>query len=312
MLSQDPADPMNQSDRRVFARALFASLAVGAAALAYAGIAVAGPLQLAQSDQPKVAPDRCLALAQAPSRGLPARVMQAAVPAPGKLMPYQARVTFWGHATFVIESPKGVRAATDYAVTIPEPFAPDIVTMNNSHSSHWTAFPQEGITHVLRGWNPAGGAALHDVTMKDFRVRNVPTNARDWGGGTRVYGNSIFIYEVGSMCMAHLGHLHHTLTMQQLANIGQMDVLFVPVDGSWTLDYPGLLQVIKTMNPRYVVPMHYFTRSTLDRFLGQVGQSYAVREIKSSTHVFSKDKMPLKTEVLVIPSRHGHNVYSDD
>ena len=70
---------------------------------------------------------------------------------------------------------------------------PEIVTMNRAHTTHYTNNPDPGIRHVLRGWNPEGDAAQHDITMSDVRVRNIPTNIRDYGGGTAVYGNSIFV-----------------------------------------------------------------------------------------------------------------------
>ena len=70
------------------------------------------------------------------------------------------------------------------------------------------------IKHVLRGWNPNGGAANHDLTVGDVKIRNVPTNIRSWAGGTEIDGNSIFIFEVAGLCIGHLGHLHHELTAQ--------------------------------------------------------------------------------------------------
>ncbi|MEM9027130.1 MAG: MBL fold metallo-hydrolase [Pseudomonadota bacterium] len=259
------------------------------------------PTASAQQSAPKIAPDRCLALAWN-SRPAPAgRYVQKAAMRIANLQPYQVRVTFMGHATFLIESPKGVKVATDYAIPIQPPHTPDIVTMNNSHESHYTDTPQKEITHVVRGWNPNGGPALHDLTVQDIRVRNVPTNVRSWSGGTREYGNSIFIFEIGGLCIAHLGHLHHTLTTQQLANIGQMDVVMVPVDGSYTLDYPGMFEVLQAMKPRYIIPMHYFSRFTLDRFLSQARKTYKVTELAVPTTVISKDRLPANTEVLVLP-----------
>jgi len=253
-----------------------------------------------------VAPDRCFALARNGPERTPLiqsrkLVHKANVEATG-LKPNQARLTFLGHATFLIESPKGVKAATDYARPIAPPNIPEIVTMNVAHSSHYTDSPQPEIAHVLRGWNPDGGPALHDVTVDDMRVRNVPTNIRSWAGETREFGNSIFIFEIGPFCIAHLGHLHHPLTTQQLANIGQMDVVLTPVDGSWTLDHPGMMEVLKTMNPRYIVPMHYFTEFTLGRFLTAAGDAYPVKRMEVPTIVLAKDKLPIRTEILVLPA----------
>ena len=140
---------------------------------------------------------------------------------PVSLKPSEVRLTFIGHSTFLIESAGGVKIATDYNGVIKPAVMPDIVTMNHAHSTHYTDHPEPEIKHVLRGWNPAGGAARHDLTFQDVRVRNVPTNIRTWaGGGTELYGNSIFVFEIGGLCIGHLGHLHHTLTTQQIAQIG--------------------------------------------------------------------------------------------
>ena len=146
---------------------------------------------------------------------------------------------------------------------------PDIVTMNNAHATHVTDTPEDGITYVLRGGpsQPGESEAKHEVTLKDMKVWNVPTNARDWGGGSaRINGNSIFIYAVGDLCIAHLGHLHHRLTKEHLEELGRIDVLMVPIDGSYTMGMPLMVDVIRQVQPRIVLPMHYWGRGQLDRF----------------------------------------------
>src|SRR5438477_9024357 len=120
-------------------------------------------------------------------------------------------LTFLGHASFLIESPQGVKIVTDYNDMIVPPVTPDIVTMNNAHPTHYTEYPEAGIKYVLRGWNPAGGMASHNIEYQDVRVHNVATNLRDFGA-TRYNGNSIFVFDTADLCIAHLGHLHHTLT----------------------------------------------------------------------------------------------------
>jgi L-ascorbate metabolism protein UlaG (beta-lactamase superfamily) len=72
------------------------------------------------------------------------------------------------------------------------------------------------------------------VSYLDLHIRNVPTNVREFGGA-RMNGNSIFVFEVADLCIAHLGHLHHTLTDVHLGELGQIDVLLVPADGSYTM-----------------------------------------------------------------------------
>src|SRR6476646_3097419 len=130
----------------------------------------------------------------------------------------RALITFLGHSSYQIDTPQGVRAITDYNGVNGFGRHPDIVTMNNAHSTHFTDQPEDGIAHILQGWPKDGESeAKHDVTYKDMRVWNVPTNARAWGGGAaRINGNSIFIFSVGDLCIAHLGHLHHRLTREHL------------------------------------------------------------------------------------------------
>ena len=103
-----------------------------------------------------------------------------------------------------------------------------------------------------------------------MRVRNVPTNIRSWGGGTERHGNSIFIFEIANLCIAHLGHLHHTLNQQQLNEIGRIDVVMVPVDGNLTLDMEGMIEVLTALKAPLMIPMHYFSAYTLHRFLDRV------------------------------------------
>ena len=179
----------------------------------------------------------------------------------------QLRITYVGHSTFLIESPQLVRIATDYNDYVRPPIVPDIVTMNHAHTSHYTDNPDPAIKHVLRGWAADEKPARIDMTYRDVRVRNVPTNIRTWGGATEFHGNSIFIFEMANLCIAHLGHLHHTLTQQQLNEIGRVDVVMAPVDGNMTLDLEGMVEVLHALKAPLVIPMHYFSAYTLDRFL---------------------------------------------
>jgi L-ascorbate metabolism protein UlaG (beta-lactamase superfamily) len=216
----------------------------------------------------------------------------------------QARITYIGHSTFLIESPRLVRIATDYNDYVKPPVLPDIVTMNHAHSSHYTDRPDPAIKYVLRGWGPSPEEpARHDITYEDVRVRNVPTNIRDWGGGTERHGNSIFIFEMAQMCIAHLGHLHHTLTQQQLNEMGRVDIVLAPVDGSYTLDLDGMVEVLKSLKPQLVIPMHYFSAFTLDRFLSRMRQEWDVEIGETPSIVVSKTTLPAKPKVLALP---GH------
>ena len=219
------------------------------------------------------------------------------------LSPDQVRITFVGHTTFLIESPQLVRIATDYNDYVKPPVLPDIVTMNHAHTTHYTDHPDPGIKFVLRGWTADGGPARIDMNYKDVRVRNVPTNIRTYDGGTEKNGNSIFIFETASLCIVHLGHLHHTLTQQQLNEIGRPDVVLVPVDGNYTLDLDGMIEVLHALKARLIIPMHYFSSYTLDRFLARMRQEWEVEVAEVPSLVVSKSSLPEKQKILVLPGR---------
>ena len=215
----------------------------------------------------------------------------------------EARLTFVGHATFLIESAQGISAATDYNDYVRPRGTPVIATMNKAHSTHHSRNPDSGIAHVLRGWDPAGGKAEHDVTVSDMRVRNIPTNIRSFGGATDYDGNSIFVFEVGELCIVHLGHLHHTLEPGHLRAIGRVDVLLVPVDGSYTLDSDGMFEVLKTLQARIMIPMHFFGQSTLDRFLAKAGTLWPVERWDEPVLKVSRAGLPRQPTVIVLPGR---------
>lgn len=222
---------------------------------------------------------------------------------PAALASDQARLTFIGHSTFLIESPRLVRIATDYNDYVKPPVLPDIVTMNRAHSTHYTDRPDPGIKHVLRGWKDDGSPTDYDVTYQDVHIRSVATNIRDWAGGTLRHGNSIFIFEVGSLCIAHLGHLHHTLTQQQLDQMGRVDVVLVPVDGSFTLDQEGMVEVLRSIKARLMIPMHYFSMHTLNSFLDRIRDHYTVEMADTPSVVVSRASLPATPKMLVLPGR---------
>jgi L-ascorbate metabolism protein UlaG (beta-lactamase superfamily) len=229
----------------------------------------------------------------------PFRVMKAS------LKRDEVQITFIGHSTFLIESPKGVRISTDHNDYVKPRAIPDIATMNRAHNTHYTDNPDPRIKHVLKGWGERGGMAKHDLNFEDVRVRNVPTNIRSWGGGGTDYnGNSIFVYEISGMCIAHLGHLHHTLTPEHLKALGQIDIVLVPVDGSWTMDQDGMMEVLESLKAQLMIPMHYFGSSTLDRFLLRVGEKFDVARSDTAIITVSRATLPPKPKVLVLPGRH--------
>lgn len=260
---------------------------------------------LAQGAAPPSAPEAKPQMVR-PCPGLVAERAPRLLPASLRLAALQSdqvRLTYIGHSTFLIESPELVRIATDYNDYVRPPVLPDIITMNHAHNTHYTDTPDLAIKQVLRGWAGDEQPARIDIQVKDVRVRNVPTNIRSFGGGTERHGNSIFIFETANLCIAHLGHLHHTLTQAQLDEIGRIDVVMVPVDGTYTLDTAGMIEVLHALKAPLIIPMHYFSPYTLDRFLARVREEWDVEVADVPSLVLSKATLPVKPKVLVLP---GH------
>jgi len=249
------------------------------------------PITAARGQMPV---SECLAMAQAPPLAQPARYVEAALEA------NQVRFTFVGHSTFLIESPGGVTIATDYS-GYANGIVPDVVTMNHAHSTHYTDFPDPKIKHVLRGWNPDGGPARHDLQVGDVRIRNVTTDIRGGALGRVPDGNSIFIFEIAGLCIGHLGHLHHELSPAQLGSIGRLDIVLVPVDGTYTMAQANMLTVLRDLKARIVVPMHYFRPETLGRFINGLSGSLAVDYKADPTVILSAKALPEKPTLIVLP-----------
>ena len=207
-------------------------------------------------------------------------------------------IRFIGHATFLIQSPEGVKAVTDYTDLVPiKGFTPDIITMNHFHITHYSNFPDPKIKNVLRGWAPEGGVAKNDVRLKDMRVRSIQTNFGE-AGFLSQNENSIFVFEVANMCIAHLSHTHHILSKNELTELGDIDVLMVPVDGMFTLSPEEVMDSIEKVKPKLVIPWHYSYWTT--RFIAQLQDIYPVRRAGSASITVSKDNLPKKTEVVFL------------
>jgi L-ascorbate metabolism protein UlaG (beta-lactamase superfamily) len=235
----------------------------------------------------------CFPLAE---RGLPG-VQLASLPADATV-----GITFLGHASFWIETAGGVTAITDFNGYHLGPAIPDIVTMNNAHGTHFTNNPNPGIKHVLRGWNPAGGVAEHDLDVGDLRVRNIPTSVHG-RSGDQGNSNSIFVFEVEDLCIAHLGHLHHVLTDMHLGELGIIDILMVPIDGRYTIGQELMRQVIEQIGPSVVIPMHYFGEASLNRFLDLMADGWTVAAGEVSSVGYDRLTLPQRQIQVLRPAR---------
>ncbi|MFT7059640.1 MAG: L-ascorbate metabolism protein UlaG (beta-lactamase superfamily) [Pseudorhodobacter sp.] len=212
----------------------------------------------------------------------------------------EVRIRYLDHASFAIGTPGGKFAVTDYTgfVGLTDK-VPDVVTMNNAHISHWTGSPDTQIPHILEGWATADKPAEHRLELDEMLIRNVPTDVRR-GFDVRANGNSIFIFEVAGLCIGHLGHLHHIPDAEQFAAIGRLDVLMVPVDGGFTLDLPSMLQVVRRLRSSVVLPMHWFSGVSLERFLAEMRDEFDVVRLEDSQIDLSLSRLPGRPTIMVL------------
>jgi L-ascorbate metabolism protein UlaG (beta-lactamase superfamily) len=221
-----------------------------------------------------------------------------------QLIDGEVRLTFLGHASFLIESPAGVTIVKDYSDGTRPPTTPTVATMNRAHSSHFSYAPDPAIRYLLPGWGEDGNPVHYDLTVDDVWIRNVTTNIR---GGFGMSGslqrdmNSMFVFEVSGLCIAHLGHLHHTLTPAHLDALGRIDVVLVPVDGGYTLNVDDMITVLGQINAPLVIPMHYFGTATLAAFLGRLEDHYQVEMSPLPVVTLSRPTLPKAPTVMVLP-----------
>lgn len=278
-----------------------------------ATLGLAGLIMAATSGLPQVVHASCAGMAQAPRLSphsyfqkasfLKAATGGAQSEVPAAVPRNHMKITFVGHATFEIETPEGARAQTDYNDYVQGGRLPHIVTMNNTHDSHFSYAPMKGIEHVLPGWDPDGGIAKHNLLFRDLRVRNVPTNLFDRGDGKLSNGNSMFVFEAAGLCAVHISHLHHYLSENQLRALGPIDIAFAPIDGMWTMSHDELFRVLGDIKARMIIPMHFGSMGSVEAFIARAQNSWKVRKHPSSSITLSLRDMPTTPEVVFL---EGH------
>ncbi|MFN4203448.1 MAG: MBL fold metallo-hydrolase [Tabrizicola sp.] len=240
-------------------------------------------------------PSHCIAVAQGEASVVPAALQDG-------LEPNAVLIRYIDHASFAIVTADGTVAVTDYTGYLgTADLVPDVVTMNNAHSTHWTSAPDPRIPNVLRGWGTGAVPAEHRLDLGAMLVRNVTTDTRGpFGEGARRDGNSIFIFEAGGLCIGHLGHLHQIPSDAQYATIGRLDVVMVPVDGGYTMRLQDMAAVVKRLRSSVVIPMHWFSRTSLDAFLAEMSGQFTVVETGGAQIVLTLRDLPSMPTVMVL------------
>jgi Beta-lactamase superfamily domain len=239
----------------------------------------------------------CLAMAGGP-RATPVSLRQAAATTG------EVAITYGGHSTYFIDTPGGIRIATDYSGAYQIGRLPDVVTMNRAHATHYTLFPDPRIAHVLHGWRDDGQPARISERIGDVLIRNVTTDIRRYFGdnsGTDMIrdGNSIFIFEVAGLCIGHLGHLHVKLDDSHFAAIGRLDIVMVPIDGTYTMSLDGISEITRRLRASVVLPMHRFA-TPLQEFMDKIGREFEIDRRSERTLTISRESLPTTPTVIIL------------
>jgi L-ascorbate metabolism protein UlaG (beta-lactamase superfamily) len=214
---------------------------------------------------------------------------------------YSVRLSYIAHASFLLQTPGGLNVVTDFTGFIGSAnLIPDVVTMNHAHDTHWTAYPDPAIPHVLPGWGEFGQGVEHHLDLGEILVRNVSTDIRSQFSGIEEKGNSIFVFEVAGLCIGHLGHLHHVPNDEQFAALGRLDVVMAPVDGGMTLPLPEMIATLKRLKSSVVIPMHWFSGYALETFLGGMADEFDIQRPGNSHVELSLRTLPTRPTVVVL------------
>lgn len=176
-----------------------------------------------------------------------------------------AYLTWYGQSCFLLESATGTRIVMDPIPTNigylpPADLRANAVTISHEHPDHTNIGLLQGKPRILRGLTAdKKGWVKIDEKIKDISVRSVGVY-HDTKRGAELGLDTVFIFETGGVRIAHLGDLGHALTDEQISAIGSVDVVLVPVGGTWTIDAQEATHVVDQIRPRLVViPMHYKT-----------------------------------------------------
>ena len=240
----------------------------------------------------------CLAMAQTAPRATPVSLRRVAAKVE------EVTITYAGHSTYYIDTPGGVRIATDFSGAYTTGRLPDVVTMNRAHSTHYSLFPDPRIAHVFHGWTDDGTPARINERIGDVLIRNVTTDIRryfmDASSAEMIKdGNSIFIFEVAGLCIGHLGHLHHKLDDSHFAAIGRLDIVMVPIDGAYTMSLDGVSEITRRLRASVVLPMHRFA-TPLEEFMRLIGQQFEIDQRSERTLRISRDTLPSTPTVIIL------------
>ena len=212
------------------------------------------------------------------------------------------KVKWLGHACFLLTSDSGLRIMTDpYTAGVfgldyaPPSEMADLVTISHDHGDHNNVAAVKGNPQVVRG---VGGQEARGIQFQGV------ASAHDRSSGKERGSNTIFCFALDGINVCHLGDLGHDLSDQTVADIGEVDVLLIPVGGNFTIDAAAADRVCQKLAPRVVIPMHFkndrcpgFPVAGVDDF---TRRRQGARDIAGSEVELKKGDLPATTETIVL------------
>ena len=210
------------------------------------------------------------------------------------------KIKWLGQASFVITSDTGIKIITDPYVAggdlsygeIKE--SADIVIVSHEHSDHNNVASVRGTPEVVK--------KATTVDIKGVGFKGIPCYHDDAGGKLRG-NNTIFCFEVDGIRICHLGDLGHQLSAQQVAELGKVDILLIPVGGYYTIDAKAATQVCSQLKPKVILPMHYKTEKGIPNIVGVgefLGGKANVTQLDTSQVEFKPAELPATGQIIVL------------
>lgn len=191
-------------------------------------------------------------------------------------------ITWYGQACFSLKGKSATVAVDPFAdIGLKEPkLQADILLISHDHSDHSNTKAVSGDPYVI---DVPGEYESHGVM-----IEGIPTFHDDQEGADRG-PNIIYSFVLEGIHCVHLGDLGHALSDEVVERLGDVDVLFIPVGGQYTIDAKQAAGVVKQLQPRLTVPMHYDVPGLkvpkkldeVDKFLKEVGAKVVTLDKKT-------------------------------